>query len=129
MRHIGMALLLAALFVAVGCGGKDEGGEPEVDKASVDEPEVAKPAVEKPGVEKSDADAPVKAVAGGSIGSATMKEDGTIVLMLRAEGPGGMIGDALVTYTPDDPKYQETLDHLGGLKPGEEKPVPPWPEK
>jgi hypothetical protein len=64
-----------------------------------------------------------------SIGSAKMKEDGTIVLQLRAEGPGGIVGDALVMYRPDDPKYKETLDHLGGLKPGEEKPVPPWPEK
>jgi hypothetical protein len=31
---------------------------------------------------------PEKAAEGKSIGSATMKEDGTIVLQLRAEGPG-----------------------------------------
>ena len=57
-----------------------------------------------------------------------MEKDGTIVLMLRAEGPGGIRGDGLVRYAPTDPKYQEVLKHLGGLKPGEEKPVPPWPD-
>jgi hypothetical protein len=39
------------------------------------------------------------------------------------------IGDAMVVYKPGDPKYQETLEHLGGMKPGEEKSVPPWPEE
>ena len=63
-----------------------------------------------------------------SIGSATMEQDGTIVLMLRAEGPGGTVGDAMFRYPKTHPDYQKTLDHLGGLKPGESKPVPPWPE-
>jgi hypothetical protein len=62
-----------------------------------------------------------------SIGSATMKPDGTIELMLRAQGPGGMLGDALVRYPPTHPQYQTILTHLGGLKPGESKPVPPFP--
>ncbi len=57
-----------------------------------------------------------------------MEADGTIVLMLRAEGPGGIIGDAQLRYEKSHPKYEETLRHLGGLKPGEEKPVPPWPD-
>lgn len=66
---------------------------------------------------------------GKSIGTATMKDDGTIIMMLRAEDPsGGAMGDAMFIYKPDDPKYQEILKHLGGLKPGETKPVPPWPE-
>jgi hypothetical protein len=64
-----------------------------------------------------------------SIGEATMEPDGTIVLMLRAEGPGGVRGDAVLRYPPTHPEYQETLRHLGGLKPGDHKPVPPWPEK
>ena len=63
------------------------------------------------------------------IGSATMKEDGTILLQLRAEGPGGVLGDALLTYTPGHPDYEKILEHVGGLRPGEEKPVPPWPEE
>jgi hypothetical protein len=62
-----------------------------------------------------------------SIGEATMEKDGTIVLQLRAEGPGRMIGDAQFRYPRSHPDYAEVLKHLGGLKPGERKPVPPWP--
>ncbi len=62
-----------------------------------------------------------------SIGSARMLPDGTIVMKLRASGPGGAIGDAQVTYPKTHPNYQEVLKHLGGMKPGEEKQVPPWP--
>jgi hypothetical protein len=50
-----------------------------------------------------------------------------ITLQLRAEGPGGIIGDALLTYKPGDPKYKEVFHHIGGIKPGEHKSVPPWP--
>ena len=57
---------------------------------------------------------------------ATMQADGAIVLYLRATGPGGIAGDGQVTYLPFDPRYQEVLAHLGGLKPGQSKPVPPW---
>ena len=64
-----------------------------------------------------------------SIGSARMEEDGTIVLTLRAEGPKGLIGDALFRYPPDHPEYNNVLRHLGGLKKGEVKQVPPWPQK
>lgn len=63
-----------------------------------------------------------------SIGSATMKPDGTIQLLLRAEG-GGAVGDALLTYPKTHPQYAEILRHLGGLKPGQSKPVPPFPDK
>jgi hypothetical protein len=60
-----------------------------------------------------------------SIGTATMEPDGTLVLQLRAEGPGAM-GDALLRYPPSDPRYAEILQHLGGMTPGEEKPVAPF---
>ena len=63
-----------------------------------------------------------------SIGVATMEADGTIVLQLRATAPGGLIGDGLVRYPPGDKDYDAVLKHLGGLRPGETKPVPPWPE-
>ena len=68
------------------------------------------------------------AVADGheSIGSATMLSDGSIGLHLRAEH-GSTVGDALIQVRPDDPRYAEILAHIGGLAPGEEKPVPPWP--
>ena len=62
-----------------------------------------------------------------SIGSATMKPDGTIVLMLRAEDGKGTMGDAMFTYPKGHKEYQSILKHLGGLKPGQSKPVPPWP--
>lgn len=64
-----------------------------------------------------------------SIGSATMTKDGTIILDLRAEGAGGMAGDARLVYPRGHKQYDEILKHLGGLRPGETKPVPPWPEK
>jgi len=63
-----------------------------------------------------------------SIGSATMTADGTIVLQLRATGPGPAIGDALIRYPKGHAKYGEVLKHLGGLKPGETKPCPPFPD-
>ena len=62
-----------------------------------------------------------------SIGSAKMLADGTIVMMLRAESDSGVVGGGFFRYPPDHPKYNAILRHLGGLKKGEEKPVPPWP--
>jgi hypothetical protein len=124
MRFVLTMVPIAALSTLVGCGGKDgETSDPNVDQVAEAEPE--KPAEVEP--EKPAEAEPEKAAE--SIGSARMKEDGTLVLMLRAEGSGGIKGDALIAYKPDDPKYKETLDHLGGLKPGEEKPVPPWPDE
>jgi hypothetical protein len=63
-----------------------------------------------------------------SIGVASMTEDGTIRLQLRAEGEQGQVGDALLIYKPGDPMYGEVKRHLGGIRPGERKPVPPWPD-
>jgi hypothetical protein len=57
-----------------------------------------------------------------------MKPDGTIVLQLRATDPASVVmGDAQFEYPPGHPRYEEVLEHIGGLEPGEEKPVPPWP--
>lgn len=63
-----------------------------------------------------------------SIGMATMNSEGTIILDLRAEGAGGARGDARLLYPRGHKQYDEILKHLGGLRPGEKKPVPPWPE-
>lgn len=63
-----------------------------------------------------------------SIGAARMLDDGTLVLDLRAEDASGRRGDARRVYTKDHPRYRAVLDHLGGMKPGETKLVPPWPE-
>jgi hypothetical protein len=63
------------------------------------------------------------------IGTATMAPDGTISLWLRAELPGGTgHGHGTLVYLPSDPQYQAVLRHLGGLHPGENKPVRPWPD-
>lgn len=61
-----------------------------------------------------------------SIGSAKCAEDGTITLMLRAEDGKGAVGDAMLVYPPSHEKYEKIVEHLGGIKPGESKPVPPW---
>lgn len=60
-----------------------------------------------------------------SIGQARMNPDRTIVLDLRASD-GNATGDAQLSYKPGDPHYDEVLHHLGGLSPGEVKPVKPW---
>ena len=63
-----------------------------------------------------------------SIGVASMAEDRVITLRLRAEDHG-MVGEGSLTYRPGDAQYEDVIRHLGGLKPGESKPVPPWPGK
>lgn len=61
------------------------------------------------------------------IGSAHMREDGTLELKLRAEGPGDILGEALFVVAPSDPKYQGVVDHLGSIAPGGYAPVRPFP--
>ena len=58
-----------------------------------------------------------------------MNPEGSIVLQLRASDPRGMVGDAQFVYSPSHLQYDEVLRHVGGLRPGETKPVPPWPER
>lgn len=64
-----------------------------------------------------------------SIGMASMDGDGTIVLQLRATDATGRVGDGLLRYPTNHPDYRKVLNHLGGLEPDQEKPVPPFPEK
>jgi len=61
-----------------------------------------------------------------SIGRATMDEEGTIILDLRAVGPNGETGNARLVYPKTHLQYDEILKHLGGLKTGENKPVMPF---
>lgn len=61
-----------------------------------------------------------------SSGVATMLDDGTVLLQLRAGGPGGIIGDALLRYPPSDPNYAAVRAHLPTLRPGHPVPVPPF---
>ena len=72
-------------------------------------------------------DTPPASKAADSIGVATMLDDGTIRMQLVARGEGGMIGDAMISYPPSHKDYASILKHLGGMKLGESKPVPPFP--
>lgn len=60
------------------------------------------------------------------IGTAKMLADGTLVLTLRAE-TGTAVGHAEFQYAKNDPEYARILKHIGGIKFGEEKLVPPFP--
>jgi hypothetical protein len=60
-----------------------------------------------------------------SVGRAKMSADGTITLQRRSLWPDPVAESELV-FAPDDPQYEEIKHHLGGIKPGESKPVPPF---
>lgn len=60
-----------------------------------------------------------------SIGRAKMSADGTITLQLRSLWPDPIAETELV-FAPNDPQYEEIKHHLGGIIPGESKPVPPF---
>ena len=62
------------------------------------------------------------------IGIATMNEDRTVVLRLRAVSEDNAVGEACFSYSPMDENYESIISHIGGINPGESKPVPPWPE-
>ena len=55
------------------------------------------------------------------IGSVKMREDGTLVLDLRHPWMHREI-------PPGHPEHDGIVAHVGGLSPGQEKPVPPWPD-
>jgi hypothetical protein len=63
------------------------------------------------------------------IGWATMWDDGTLVLDLRPEGPGGIRGVARILRPPSHPRYRAWIEHLGGMTPGQQKLVAPWPSQ
>ena len=61
----------------------------------------------------------------GSIGTAVMGPDGTITLNIRSLPPGP-IAEGVLAYKKGDPNYARIYSHLGGIRPGEHKPVPPF---
>lgn len=62
-----------------------------------------------------------------SVGMAHMLENGTILVGVRGpESDSPLLGVLMVE--PGDTTYQPLLDHVGGLKPGETKLIPPWPD-
>lgn len=60
------------------------------------------------------------------VGTATMLADGTLHMQLRSETPDG-IAEALMIVKPDDQRYAGFVEHLGGIKPGESRSIPPFP--
>lgn len=60
-----------------------------------------------------------------SIGTAEMANDGTITLHLQSLWPDPVAEGELV-YAPDDPQYEDIKQHLGGIAPGDKKPLKPW---
>ena len=65
------------------------------------------------------------AAAPASIGNATMREDRSLALMLRAEHDDGSIAEMLLVLQPDDEAYARTLGRLGPMQPGDSRLVPP----
>jgi hypothetical protein len=81
------------------------------------------------GASAARAQAPPPPSAPEPIGTARMEADGTIVLRLIARDPGGARGEASMRYPPSHPDYAAILHHVGPLRPGEERPVAPWPDQ
>ena len=64
-----------------------------------------------------------------SIGTIRMEDDGTLVLdLIAASDDGDTVGHGQLTYAVGAEGYDDVLAHVGGLAPGEEKSVPPWPD-
>ena len=61
------------------------------------------------------------------IGGASMDTDRMVTVMLRAEGEHGTVGDTAFFMKPDHKDYEKTIQHVGGLKPGQMKPYPACP--
>jgi hypothetical protein len=59
------------------------------------------------------------------VGEATMLPDGSLSVKLKSEG-----GETrTVIFKPENPRYKEILAHVGDMKPGERKPLAPWPNR
>ena len=68
---------------------------------------------------------PIPCEAIDSVGRASVSADGTITLQLRSLWPDP-IAETQLVFAPDDPQYADIKRHLGGITPGEIKPIPPW---
>jgi hypothetical protein len=67
---------------------------------------------------------PIPCEAIDSVGNASMSADGTITLRVRSLWPQPFAETTLV-YAPGDAQYGMIKHHLGGITPGQSKPVPP----
>src|SRR5579864_4200509 len=62
-----------------------------------------------------------------AIGVATMLQNGAILVGVRGPDAESSL-QGILMVEPGDSTYQQLIDHVGGLKPGETKPIPPWPD-
>jgi hypothetical protein len=67
---------------------------------------------------------PIPCEAVDEVGAATMSGDGIITLQLRKLSADSVPARQL-HYAPGDPRYDEVKRHLGGIAPGQTKPLPP----
>jgi hypothetical protein len=72
----------------------------------------------------NESDPPIPCEAIDSVGTAKMSADGTITLRLHALWPRPF-AETQHVYAPGDPHYGFVKRHLGGIAPGQSKPVPP----
>ncbi len=57
------------------------------------------------------------------IGMASLLPDGTLIIDGSTRYKDGSVVDDRTAWSTDNPNYKKVLTHLGGLKPGERKPV------
>jgi len=126
----GLVSAVAVLLFSVGCSEKQSQVSTNASTTAAAPASASANAAAPTSADPSDAEgSPAAAASAGSgppVGTAKLEEDGTLVLTLYTRGP--MHGQTQKKYAKDDPKREEILKHVGGLKPGEEKLVPPWPD-
>ena len=62
------------------------------------------------------------------VGMAEMAKDGTLRLHLRTTAEDGTVGEMMMVVPPKDPRHPGMVQHLGGIAPGQAKPIPPFAE-
>lgn len=60
------------------------------------------------------------------VGTALMEDDGIVMMMLHAQTPNGDWGVSRFYLRPGTADYDALIERVGGLQPGEKKPVPSW---
>lgn len=62
----------------------------------------------------------------GPIGIASMEADGTLKLDLRRNIETRFNFHKVLRIAKDHPRYQQYLDQIGGISPGDHKSIPAW---
>lgn len=62
----------------------------------------------------------------GFFGVATVKPNGEICLQLRSAEPGRPVAESYQCYGPRHPDFAMIREHVGPIRPGEEKVIRPF---